>query len=554
MEDGRRKIDMNDSQQTFDLIVRNGTVYDGSGGEPYAADVAIAGDRIARIGAGDTARAAMEIDARGLAVAPGFVNMLSHSYISMLQDGRSLGELKQGVTLQVFGEGSSMGPYTPEMRARMQEGLREDPDMPLDCAWSTLAEYLSYAEKHGISQNIASYIGATTLRQYAVGNDDRPATDAEMDTMRGLVRDEMSAGALGIGSSLIYPPAFFASTEELIELCRAAAPYDGKYISHMRSESNQLIEAVEELMRISREGGVPAEIYHLKAADPANWPKMDTVIEMVESARARGEPISADMYVYTAGATGLSNSIAPWHHDGGPRKLLERLEDPAICAQIRNEIEGGASEEWENLYGRCGGPDNVLILGVRKPENREFQGKTLAQCAMILELDPIEAIFELVRRDRSRISTAYFMMSEENVRKEVQLPWASFGSDSPSTAAEGAFLNASTHPRAYGNFARFLGHYVRDEQLVPLPEAIRRLARLPCENLRLKDRGRIEEGYFADIVIFDPTAIADTATYERPHSYAVGVRDVIVNGRAALRDGEHTGEFPGRAVYGPGKR
>jgi N-acyl-D-amino-acid deacylase len=543
-----------DPQLAFDVIIRNGTVYDGSGGEPQIGDIAVSGDRIARVGRLGGARAAEEIDAAGLAVAPGFVNMLSHSYVTLLQDGRSLGELKQGVTLQIFGEGNSMGPFTADMRDRFQRGLDEDPDFRIECAWSTLAEYLAYAEKHGIAQNIASYIGATTLRQYAVGADNRPPTDAEMDTMRGLVRDEMSAGALGIGSSLIYPPAFFASTEELIELCRASAPYVGKYISHMRSESTQLIEAVEELMRISRESGVPAEIYHLKAADPENWHKMDAVIAMVETARARGEPITADMYVYTAGATGLSNAIPPWHHDGGPRKLLERLEDPAICAQIRREIEGGTAADWENLYGRCGGADNVLILGVRKPENRVYQGKTLAQCAEMLGVDPIEAIFELVRRDRSRISTAYFMMSEDNVRKEVQLPWVAFGSDSPSTAAEGAFLKSSTHPRAYGNFARLLGHYVRDERLVRLPEAIRRLSRFPCENLGLKDRGRIEEGYFADIVIFDPETIADTATYEQPHSYAIGVRDVIVNGRPALRDGEPTGEFPGRAVYGPGKR
>jgi N-acyl-D-amino-acid deacylase len=520
-----------------------------------AADVAIGGDRIAKIGGLDSARAATEIDARGMAVAPGFVNMLSHSYVSILQDGRSLGELKQGVTLQIFGEGNSMGPYTPEMHERMQEGANEDPDMPVEIAWRTLAEYLAHAEKHGIAQNVASYIGATTLRQYAVGNDNRPATDDEMEVMRGLVRDEMSAGALGIGSSLIYPPAFFASTEELIALGEASAPYGGKYISHMRSEGDHLIEAVEELMRISREGGVPAEIYHLKAADPNNWHKMDTVIEMVESARARGEPISADMYTYTAGATGLSNAIAPWWHDGGPRKLLERLDDPKACATMRAEIEGGAaSQPWENLYGRCGGPDNVLILGVRKPENREFQGKRLSACAAMLGVDPIEAIFELVRRDRSRISTAYFMMSEENVGKEVQLPWVAFGSDSPSTAAEGAFLNSSTHPRAYGNFARLLGHYVRDEGLVPLAEAIRRLSRFPCDNLGLNDRGRIEEGYYADVVVFDPATVADTATYETPHSYAVGVRDVIVNGRPALRDGEFAGEYPGRAVYGPGKR
>ena len=538
------------TETVFDVIIRKGDVYDGSGGPAVRADIGVNGDTIARIGDLSAARAGTDIDAAGHAVAPGFINMLSHSYMSILQDPRSLGELKQGVTLQIFGEGNSMGPLTGDMRRRMQDGMNED-ELPVEVTWQSLAEYLRHAEKFGVSQNIASYIGATTLRTYAVGQDDRPATDAEMDTMRGLVRDEMWAGALGIGSSLIYPPAFFASTEELVELCKASAPYGGKYISHMRSESSRLIEAVEELMRISREGGVPAEIYHLKAADPANWHKMDTVIEMVERARASGEPISADMYMYTAGATGLSNSIAPWHHDGGPRALLARLDDPAICARIRTEIEG-SDDSWENLYGRCGGADNVLILGVRKPENRQFQGKTLAQCAEMLSLDPIDAIIELVRRDRSRISTAYFMMSEENVRKEVQLPWVAFGSDSPSWAAEGAFLNSSTHPRAYGNFARLLGHYVRDEGLVPLPEAVRRLTRFPADNLGLARRGRIEEGYFADIVVFDPATIADRATYEQPQQYAVGVRDVIVNGGVTLRDGEFTGTFAGRAVYGPG--
>jgi N-acyl-D-amino-acid deacylase len=427
-----------------------------------------------------------------------------------------------------------------------------DPEMPVEVTWNGLCEYLAHAEKFGVSQNVASYIGATTLRIHAVGQDDRPATDAEMDTMRGLVRDEMSAGALGIGSSLIYPPAFFASTEELIALCAAASPYGGKYISHMRSESTQLIEAVEELMRISREGGVPAEIYHLKAAEPGNWPKMDTVIDMVETARAAGEPIGADMYMYTAGATGLSNCIPPWYHDGGPRKLLERLDDPAICSEIRKTIET-SHDGWENLYAR-GGAENVLILGVRREENRAFQGRYLAEIAQTLDMHPIDAMMELVRRDRSRIDTAYFMMSEENVRKEVQLPWVAFGSDSPSWAAEGAFLKRSTHPRAYGNFARLLGHYVRDEALVPLPEAIRRLTRFPADNLGLKDRGRLEPGYFADIVVFDPATIADRATYEEPQQYAVGVRDVVVNGVLTLRDGEFAGAFGGRAVYGPGKR
>ncbi|MEX2225580.1 MAG: amidohydrolase family protein [Dehalococcoidia bacterium] len=488
-----------------------------------------------------------------MAVAPGFINMLSHSYMSILQDPRSLGELKQGVTLQIFGEGTSMGPLTPDMHRRMQKGMHED-SLPVDIPWRTLAEYLAHVEQVGISQNVASYIGATTLRQYAVGAEDRPATTAELDVMRGLVRDEMSAGALGIGSSLIYPPAFFASTEELVELCKAAAPYGGKYISHMRSEGDALIEAVEELMRIMREGGVPAEIYHLKAAGRPNWHKLDQVIDMVQRARAEGEPITADMYLYNAGATGLSNCIPPKYHDGGSGKLLDRLEDATVRKQIHDDI-ANSHEGWENLYARVGGPSGVLILSVRKDENRQYQGKTMDVIARMMNIDdPIDALIELVRRDRSRITTAYFMMSEENIRKEVQLPWVAFGSDSPSWAAEGEFLKASTHPRAYGNFARLLGTYVRDEHLVSLPEAVRRLTRFPADNLGLAGRGRIERGFFADVVVFDPATIGDRATYEEPHQYAVGVRDVIVNGHPTLRDGEHSGAFPGRAVYGPGKQ
>jgi N-acyl-D-amino-acid deacylase len=550
-----------DPAQAFDLIVRNGTLYDGSGGEPYAADIAVQGDRIARIGGLDSARGGTELDARGMAVAPGFVNMLSHSYITLLQDGRSLGELKQGVTLQIFGEGFSMGPQTPEMRENAQKKAQETHGS-VTIAWSSLAEYLAHAEQKGISQNIASFIGATSLRIYAVGQDDRPATSAEMDVMRGLVRDEMSAGALGIGSSLIYPPAFFASTEELIGLCKAASPYKGKYISHMRDEGNRLIEAIDELVRISREGGVPAEIWHLKAAGKSNWHKLDGVIEKVESLRAHGESITADMYTYTAGGTGLSNIIPPWFHDGGPRKLLERLDDPAIRAEIRRTIET-SSDGWENLYAQSSGPDDILIVAVRKEENRPYQGKTLRAVAQMLELDPIDAVFELIRRDRSRIATVYFMMSEDNVRRQVALPWVSFGSDASSTAAgptpaddggEAVPPATGTHPRAYGNFARLLGKYVRDEGLIPLAEAIRRLTRFPCENLGIDDRGRLQAGCFADIVVFDPATITDRATYEDPHQYAVGVRDVIVNGVVTLRDGEFAGRFGGRAVYGPGKR
>ena len=539
---------------TFDLIVRGGTVYDGSGGEPYAADVAVAGDRIASIAPQPDAKAGTEIDASGLAVAPGFINMLSHSYHSMLHDQRSLSELTQGVTTQIFGEGNSQGPLTDEMRERMRKAAA---DRAFDVEWSTLAEYGAYAERRGVAQNVASYIGATTLRTYAVGLEDRPATPAEMDVMRGLVQDEMSAGALGIGSSLIYPPAFFASTEELIELCKAAAPYRGKYISHMRNEGNELIEAVEELVRIGREGGVPAEIYHLKAAGRANWHKMERAIELVEEAQARGERVTADMYTYTAGATGLSNAIPPWFHDGGPGKLLERLEDRTARQEMRLAIEGaheGADDGWENLYQLAGGAEGVLILGVRKEENRQYQGKTLAQAAEMDGTDAIESLLELVRRDRSRIDTAYFMISEDNVRRQLRLPWMSFGSDARSMAAEGDFLEASTHPRAYGNFARLLGKYVREEQVIALAEAVRRLARLPADNLELDRRGRIEEGYFADIAVFDPSTIADHATYEEPHQYSEGMRHVIVNGEPVLRDGEFTGALPGRALFGTGKK
>jgi N-acyl-D-amino-acid deacylase len=436
------------------------------------------------------------------------------------------------------------------MRSRLRE---QAGDRRFDVEWSTLAEYLAYAERWGISQNVASYIGATTLRMYAVGQDDRPATAGELDTMRGLVRDEMSAGALGIGSSLIYPPAFFASTEELIELCKAASPYRGKYISHMRNEGNELIEAIDELVRIGREGGVPAEIYHLKQAGRANWHKLDAAIEAVESARAAGQAVTADMYTYNAGATGLSNAIPPWFHDGGPRKLFERLSDSATRQEIHRAIEE-TEDGWENLYRAAGGADGVLILGVRKEEHRQYQGKTLSQIAAMMGRDPLDALMDLVLQDRSRITTAYFIISEENIRRQVALPWMSFGSDASSIAADGEWLDSSTHPRAYGCFARLLGKYVRDERALSLAEAVRRLSRLPADNLELDRRGRIEEGYYADLVVFDPATIADHATYESPHQYSTGVRDVIVNGHAALRNGAHTGELPGRALYGPGRR
>lgn len=538
-------------QHVFDLLIRGGAVYDGEGGEGRTADIGIAGARVAAIGDLADARAGEVIDATGMAVAPGFINMLSHSYLSMLHDGRSLGELRQGVTLQVFGEGNSMGPLGESGRRWVE---RLDSDLNYTVEWETLAGYLEQCERQGVSQNVASYIGATTLRTYVAGYENRPLTRAETETVRSLVRDEMSAGALGIGSSLIYPPAFFSSTEELIDMCRASAPYGGRYISHMRNESEGLVDVgLAELIRIAREAEVPAEAYHLKAGGADSWPLMAKAIETIEAARAAGLAITADMYAYTAGATGLSNCIPPWFHEGGQDRLIERISDPSARAEMRAAIENPEGD-WENLYRRAGTPDNILLLQVREARNRQYQGKRLSDVAAMMDRDPIEALMDLVADDRSRITTAYFMMSEENVKLGLSQPWVSLGSDSPSTAAEGVFLNRSTHPRAYGNFARFLGKYVRDEKLMPLGEGIRRLTSLPAANLGIDRRGRLAEGYFADIVVFDPARIIDQATYEDPHQYAEGVRDVVVNGVVNLRDGEHTGKFSGRAVWGPGKR
>jgi N-acyl-D-amino-acid deacylase len=535
------------SAPLFDLIIRGGDVYDGTGAPSVRADVAVRADVIATVGALPAgARAAVEIDAGGLAVCPGFINVLSHSYLTMLHDGRSLGELAQGVTTQVFGEGNSMGPLTPDLRARLQA---QDPALDYEVNWTSLAEYLAHAQGLGISQNVASYIGATTLRTYVAGHDDRPLTASEMDTVRGLIREEMSAGALGIGSSLIYPPAFFASTEELTEMCRAAAPYGGRYISHMRNEGAELLEALGELITISREAGVPAEAYHLKAAGRDNWHLMQPAIDVIEAARASGLAISADMYTYTAGATGLSNCIPPWFHEGGADRLYERLGDRAVRAEIRNAIEN-TSEGWENLYRHSGGPEGILLLQTRDPDLRPFQGKTLAEAAVMRGADAIDALMDLVREDRSRITTAYFQMSEENVALGLKQPWVSLGSDAASMAPEGVFLTRSTHPRACGNFARFLGKYVREDGLVSLTEAIRRMTSLPAANLGLDRRGRLQPGFYADIVIFDPATVRANATYQQPHQLATGVRDVIVNGRLALRDGAFAGGFPGRALAG----
>ena len=533
----------------FDVLIKGGMVYDGTGRAPRRVDVAIKGDRIVTIGNLRRARARNVVDARGLAVAPGFINMLSWSTESLIVDGRSQGEIRQGVTTQIMGEGWSMGPLNERLKKQV---VAEQGDIRFDIEWTTLAEYLKYLERRGVSQNVASFVGATTVRQYVLGEGDVQPTPAQLQEMRELVRQAMEEGALGVGSSLIYAPAFYARTEELIEMCKVAAKYKGKYISHMRNEANKLTEAVEELILISREAGLPAEIYHLKAAGTQNWPKMSKVIAMVEAARREGLKITADMYTYPAGATGLNASLPPWALDGGYDELYKRLQDAATRRKIAEAVRT-PTDEWENLYLNAGSPDRVLLSGFRSEKLKPLTGKTLGEVSKMRGTDPVETIMDLILEDRSRVDAIYFQMSEENIKKQIRQPWVSFGSDGASMTPEGVFLKSSTHPRAYGNFARLLGKYVREEKVISLSEAVRRLTGLPATNLGLDRRGFLRTGMFADVVVFDPQTIADRATFENPHQYSVGVKHVFVNGVQVLRDGEHTDAKPGRALWGPGK-
>jgi N-acyl-D-amino-acid deacylase len=535
--------------ETFDIVIRGGMVYDGSGSPGVRSDVGIRRDRVVAVRDLSAATASTVIDASGMAVAPGFVNMLSWSTESLLVDGRSQGEIRQGVTTQIFGEGSSMGPLNDAMKKRMVDQMG---DLKFDITWTTLSEYLQELERRGVSQNVASFLGATTVREHVIGLADRKPTASELEAMRDIVRREMEAGALGIGSSLIYAPAFYASTDELIELCKVAAKYHGKYISHIRSEGNRLVEAVEELIRISREAKIPAEIYHLKAAGEANWSKMPRVIALIEQARRNGLRITADMYSYTAGATGLDASMPPWVLDGGYEEAFKRLRDPEIRKKIASAIRT-PSRDWENLFLAAGSPDRVLLVEFKSEALKPLTGKTLAEAARMRGEDPIDTIMNLVLEDRSRVGTVYFMMAEENLNRQIRLPWVSFGSDAASMAPEPPFTKSSAHPRAYGNFARVLGKYVREDKALTLGEAIHRMSGLPATNLELDQRGFLRPGMFADVVILDPATIADRATFEKPHQYAVGIRDVIVNGVAVLRNGEHTNARPGRALWGRGK-
>ncbi len=537
------------TSQQFDVVIKNGIVYDGTGAEGRPADVAIRGDRI--VGVGDFAKAPAKnvIDAHGLAVAPGFINMLSWSTESLIHDGRSQSEIRQGVTTEIMGEGESMGPLNERMKKRK---IEEQRDLKYDIKWNTLAEYLRYLERRGVSCNVASFVGATTIREYVIGLEDKQPTPEQLDEMRELVRKEMEAGALGIGTSLIYPPAFYAKTEELIELCKVAAKYQGKYISHMRSEGKQLLPALEELIRISREAGIPAEVYHIKASGEKNWGLVDEVLSRIEAAQKDGLKITADMYTYPAAGTGLDACLPPWTADGGYPALFKRLRDPAVREKIAAEVKVD-SEAWENLYLAAGSPDRILLTGFKSEKLKPLTGKSLAEVAKMRGKDPIETIMHLISEDESRIDSVYFLMSEENVKKELAKPWISFGSDEASQAPEGVFLKSNPHPRAYGNFARLLGKYCRDEKVLTLREAIRRLSALPATNLGLEHRGYLKEGMFADVVAFDPATITDHATFDKPHQYATGVQHVFVNGIHVLKDGEHTGAKSGRAIWGPGK-
>ena len=531
----------------FDIVIRGGTVYDGSGGAPFVGDVAIRGDRVVAVGKTLKGPRLTEINATGLAVAPGFINMLSWATESLLADGRGLSDLKQGVTLEVMGEGSSMGPWNEKMRRQERE---RQGDIKYTISWSTLDGYLSHLETLGLAQNVASMVGAESVRTHVLGEEDIDPDPAELARMRALVVQAMEEGALGVGSSLIYAPGSYAKTDELVALVTDAGRCGGIYTSHMRSEGNRLLEAIDELIEISRRSGAPAEIYHLKAAGRQNWSKLDAAIAKIEAARASGLRITANMYTYTAGSTGLDAAMPTWVQAGGREAWIKRLKDPQVRKEVIAEMRVD-SPAFENLY-RFAGAEGTLLVGFRNPKLKPLTGKTLAEVAAMRKVSPEDAAIDLVIEDGSRVQVVYFLMSEENVRKELALPWMSFGSDAAALAPEGVFLQSSTHPRAYGNVARLLGRYVRDEKVVSLAEAVRRLSALPAHNLGLHDRGMLKAGNFADVVIFDPATVGDPATYEAPRQFATGMRWVLVNGGVALKEGEPTALATGRVVRGRG--
>lgn len=537
-------------REDYDIIIRNGMIYDGTGSKPYKADLAINADTIAFIGDLSNAKGRKEIDAEGKQVTPGFINMLSWANESLIEDGRSMSNIHQGVTLEIMGEGWSMGPFNDALKKLQKE---DQTNIRYDIEWTTLGEFLKFLEKKGISTNVASYVGATTVRTYVIGEENRKATPEELQKMRRLVREAMEEGALGLGTSLIYPPGFFADTEELIELSKEVAAYDGIYISHMRNEGNKLLEAVDELITIAREAGVRAEIFHLKAAGKNNFHKIDQVIEKVENARKEGLAITADMYTYTAGATGMTAGLPPSLEDGGFGELRKRLMDPAIRKKMEAAMRSNPMD-WDNLYYAAGSPENVILLSFRQDSLKKYIGKSLAEVAKIRGTNPEATAIDLIIQDSSRLGVAYYFISEENLRKQIQLPWMSFGSDASSQAPEGNFLQANPHPRAYGNFARLLEKYVREEQLITLEEAVYKLSGLPATNLKLRKRGFLKTGYYADVNVFDIQNIKEKTTFSNPHQLSEGMDHVFVNGGHVLENGKHTGIFSGRFVKGPGAK
>jgi len=534
--------------RNYDVLIRGGTIYDGSGAPGLVGDVGIRRDRIVFIGDANKLKGKIEIDAAGLAVAPGFINMLSWANESLLVDGRGMSDLKQGVTLEVLGEGHSMGPLNAAMKAQM---VRDQGDLRYDVTWTTLGEYLEHLEKTGIAMNVASFVGATTVREHEIGYDDRPPTADELARMQALVRQAMAEGAVGVSTSLIYSPAFYAETDELIALARVAAEFDGLYASHIRNEGDSLLEAFDEFLTIARAAGIRAELYHMKASGRANWHKLEDLFAKIEAARADGLPITADIYTYHASATGLDAIMPPWVQEGGPDAWRKRLQDPQVRARVKREMNTPTAD-WDNGYLTAGSPDNILLVGFKNAALKPLTGKTLAEVARMRGADPEDVAMDLVIEDASRVGCVFFTMSEENIRKKVRQPWVSICSDAEAPAPEGVFLEQSTHPRAYGSFARLLGKFCRDERLITLEDAVHRMTGLPAANLKLRDRGLLKKGHYADIVVFDPRTIADKATFDQPHQYAIGVAHVFVNGKQVLKNGEHTGAFPGRVVRGPG--
>ncbi len=532
----------------YDTLIQNGTIYDGSGGEPFTGDIAINGEKIVYVGpALKNARAKRLVDAAGKIVSPGFVNMLSWSNLSLIHDGRALSGIKQGVTLEIMGEGNSMGPLSDAQKKYIKENQDR---IKYDITWTSLGQYLEYLEKKGVSTNVGSFVGAATVRAHELGFENRKPTPQELERMQELVAQAMQEGAMGISSALIYAPGSYADTEELIALAKAASPYNGMYISHLRSEGNRIDQALNELITIAREAKIPSEIYHLKMAGKDNWHKLDAVLHKIDSSNNAGLTVTADMYNYTAGATGLDAAMPTWAQEGGLPEWRKRLQDPAIRKKISLEMQT-PQKGWENLC-LAAGPDKSLLIGFKQDSLKKYIGKTLTEVSEIRGTPWYETAMDLVIQDNSRVGVVYFMMSEENVKRQVALPYMTFGSDATSISPEGVFLEVNVHPRAYGNFTRLIEKYVRDEKVISLEEAVHKLTAMPCERLKIKDHGHLKPGYFADVIVFDLSKMKENSTYEKPHQLSEGMEQVFVNGKQVLKDGEHTGVFPGKFVKGPG--